>query len=180
MAADVPLSSIGDQVRAAEDDYDSWVDAVLDKDLATPPGSPTAGDRYIVAASPTGAWVGHAAHVATYSGVGWTFLTPTEGSTTWVRDEAKLYTYQSAAWSQTITTGAAPYEAQFDSTDLSGGGVLTVVHGLNTLNPTVVIRDDTGARQGGQDLVVDANTVTIDLSGFGVDVAPWFVKVSQN
>ena len=29
---------------------------VLDKDLASPPGSPTDGVRYIVAAGPTGAW----------------------------------------------------------------------------------------------------------------------------
>ena len=32
--------------------------AVLDRDLSTPPASPTAGARYIVAASPTGAWSG--------------------------------------------------------------------------------------------------------------------------
>ena len=37
------------------------IDAILntgakDKDLSTPPGSPAAGDVYIVAASPTGAW----------------------------------------------------------------------------------------------------------------------------
>ena len=30
--------------------------AVLDKDLATPPGSPAAGARYIIGAAPTGAW----------------------------------------------------------------------------------------------------------------------------
>ena len=33
---------------------------VLDKDLSAPPGSPTAGDRYIVGAGPTGAWSGQA------------------------------------------------------------------------------------------------------------------------
>ena len=29
-----------------------------DRDLATPPGSPAAGDGYLVAAAPTGAWTG--------------------------------------------------------------------------------------------------------------------------
>jgi Protein of unknown function (DUF2793) len=33
---------------------------VQDRDLATPPGSPADGQRWIVAASPTGAWAGHA------------------------------------------------------------------------------------------------------------------------
>ncbi len=34
--------------------------AVLDRDLAAPPGSPADGARYIVGGSPTGAWSGHA------------------------------------------------------------------------------------------------------------------------
>jgi len=39
---------------------------VLDKDLATPPGSPADGNRYIVAASPTGAWTGQAGKIAAW------------------------------------------------------------------------------------------------------------------
>ena len=40
-------------------DLDTLVQlSVLDRDLATPPGSPSAGDRYLVATSPTGAWSG--------------------------------------------------------------------------------------------------------------------------
>lgn len=40
---------------------------------ATPPGSPSDGDAYIVAASPTGAWVGHAEDIAIYTPRGWLF-----------------------------------------------------------------------------------------------------------
>ena len=32
--------------------------------LATPPASPTEGQRWIVPASPTGAWAGHAGQIA--------------------------------------------------------------------------------------------------------------------
>lgn len=39
----------------------------------TPPGSPAAGDVYIVGTSPTGAWAGRANAVAVYYG-GWKFL----------------------------------------------------------------------------------------------------------
>lgn len=52
---------------------------VIRRDLATPPGSPSEGDQYIVAGSPTGAWSGHATHIATYLGAAWVFKTPQEG-----------------------------------------------------------------------------------------------------
>ncbi len=41
--------------------------SVLDRDLTAPPGSPAEGARYIVAASPTGAWSGHAGDVAAFN-----------------------------------------------------------------------------------------------------------------
>ena len=40
--------------------------SALDHTLATPPGSPSTGDTYIIAASPTGAWTGFANAVAGY------------------------------------------------------------------------------------------------------------------
>lgn len=40
--------------------------AVADRSLAAPPASPAEGARYIVAPSPTGAWSGHANHIAAY------------------------------------------------------------------------------------------------------------------
>ncbi len=75
---------------------------VIDKDLATPPGSPTEGDRYIVAASPTGAWTGKAKHIAYYFNGGWRFINPGEGLMVWVNDEDLLYVYTGTAWSSSI------------------------------------------------------------------------------
>ncbi len=40
--------------------------AVLSRVLTTPPGTPAEGDRYIVAASATGAWVGQDGKVAAW------------------------------------------------------------------------------------------------------------------
>lgn len=72
---------------------------VLDKDLATPPGSPADGDAYIVAASPTGAWSGKAKNVAYYqTGSGWLFIAPRAGFSAFVADENADYRYVSAAW----------------------------------------------------------------------------------
>src|SRR2546421_13099958 len=70
---------------------------VLDKDLASPPGSPTDGSRYIVASSPTGAWTGQAAKIAAYQDGAWMFYTPREGWLAWVGDEDKLYAWGGSA-----------------------------------------------------------------------------------
>ena len=75
---------------------------VIDKDLATPPVSPAAGDRYIVAASPTGAWTSHAKHIAYYFNGGWRFINPGEGLMVWVNDEDLLYVFNGTAWSSSI------------------------------------------------------------------------------
>jgi lysophospholipase L1-like esterase len=79
---------------------------VLDKDLATPPGSPAEGDRYIVAASPTGAWAGHAGSIAVWQDGAWAFHAPRAGWLAWVADEDKLYAYSGTAWAEFTSPGA--------------------------------------------------------------------------
>lgn len=72
--------------------------SVLDKDGATPPASPAEGARYIVAASPTGAWAGQAGRLAAYQDGAWAFCVPREGWLAWVADEDKLYVFDGTAW----------------------------------------------------------------------------------
>jgi hypothetical protein len=52
---------------------------VIDMDLATPPSSPAVGARYIVAASPTGAWAGQAGRIAIWRDGIWIFQVPQNG-----------------------------------------------------------------------------------------------------
>lgn len=73
---------------------------VIDRNLAAPPSSPSNGDAYIVAASPTGAWSGHAGKLARWSGSAWEFYTPKSGWRAFVQDEAVSLTYVSGAWNQ--------------------------------------------------------------------------------
>src|SRR5262245_18934383 len=75
---------------------------VLDKDLASPPGSPADGNRYIVAAGPTGAWAGQAGKVAAWQDGAWAFLAPREGWFAWVADEDKVYVYGGAVWAELV------------------------------------------------------------------------------
>lgn len=76
--------------------------SIKDRDLATPPGSPAAGDTYIVAASPTGAWATHAGHVAIWTGGSWVFGTPRVGWHAYIEDEEKLTVFKSGGWSAGI------------------------------------------------------------------------------
>ncbi|MEI9898971.1 MAG: DUF2793 domain-containing protein [Hyphomicrobium sp.] len=78
--------------------------SVLDRGLGTPPASPAEGARYIVGSSPTGAWSGHAHHVAAYQDGAWMLYTPLEGWIAWIADENIAVVWTGSAWSA-LTTG---------------------------------------------------------------------------
>jgi hypothetical protein len=67
-----------------------WNNGAISKAIATPPSSPLLGDLYIVAASPSGAWLGKGKNLAYYNN-GWKFITPKEGITIWINDEDAKY-----------------------------------------------------------------------------------------
>ena len=74
--------------------------ACVSVSVNTPPGSPVAGDCYVVGTSPTGAWAGQAKAVAFYT-TGWNFIAPWEGLTVWANDTNALNTYDGSAWGLT-------------------------------------------------------------------------------
>lgn len=83
--------------------------SVIDKDLATPPGSPTDGDRYIIPAGASGAWSGHTNHIAVRVVGTWEFHVPVEGFIAWVQDEDKQYTFNGTTWVTSVDS-AQPYD----------------------------------------------------------------------
>lgn len=89
-------------------DLDALVQlAVLDRSLAAPPGSPVEGARYIVAASPSGAWTGHANHIAAWLDGAWRFFIPGVGWLAWVVDEAALLAWNGSAWVDALSAVSA-------------------------------------------------------------------------
>ena len=72
--------------------------SIVDRDLATPPASPADGARYIVAASPTGAWVGHTGKIAAWQDGAWAFYAPRTGWLAWIEDEASPVAWNGTAW----------------------------------------------------------------------------------
>src|SRR6266705_3553261 len=52
---------------------DVFAYAVINNTTSVPPGSPTLGDAYLVAAGATGAWAGKSNYIASFTRRGWEF-----------------------------------------------------------------------------------------------------------
>lgn len=95
VAQDAPETTVNEQISFVEQGATHFL--VVDRDLATPPGSPADGACYIVAGSPTGAWTGWAGRIAFYR-AGWKNIIPQEGFRAYIQDENAGVTYDGAAW----------------------------------------------------------------------------------
>lgn len=123
------------------------IDAVLnsgaiDRDLAAPPSSPAAGDVYIVAASPTGAWAGKSANVAYFDQI-WRFIVPREGMMLWVNDENLRVVYNGTHWqvvdgSGTGDLAAATYDPANIAQQVVGVSATQTLTNKTLTNPNIV------------------------------------------
>lgn len=108
--------------------------SVKDKDLSTPPGSPSNGDSYIVGASPTGDWASQANSIAFYTESAWFFIAPIAGNMAFVQDENAWYEYDGTNWVSDGGAVVSPFGAfirpaivEEELTGLSGASVDTNV-----------------------------------------------------
>lgn len=110
--------------------------SVADKDLTSPPGSPSVGDAYIVASVATGDWTSKEGNIAVYDGYGWVFHVPNAGWLCWVEDESDAYRYSGLSWAalsatpRVVSAGGAVLEMGLNEellTSLSGATVSTTV-----------------------------------------------------
>jgi hypothetical protein len=139
-------------------------DSVKDKDLAAPPTTPATGDRYIVAASATGAWATHTGHVAEWNGSAWVFYTPQEGWNLWIDDEDKLYAWNSTAW---VRSGGALQTVTAGSGLTGGGQADTVTLNVGAGNGITVAADSV-AVTAYKGITVDANGVSANIDGASI------------
>lgn len=63
---------------------------VRSRGVSVPPSNPQNGDRYLVAAGPTGAWTGRAGWIASFSDDRWRFHAVKPGFVMWLADEGRL------------------------------------------------------------------------------------------
>jgi hypothetical protein len=77
--------------------------SVVSRILAAPPASPVDGNRYLIAAAPTGAWATHAGHIALRMEGTWRFMVPREGWRLWVENEDVFIIFDGTNWVQSGT-----------------------------------------------------------------------------
>lgn len=100
---------------------------VQDKDLAVPPGAPTAGFVWLLPAAPTGAWSGQAGRLAQFIDGAWSFYEPFEGLKVYVADEDTEYRHTGTAWEPALPRVLVG-SATFDPPNLAdGAGVSTTL-----------------------------------------------------
>lgn len=146
-----------------------YQDSVKDKDLITPPTSPSTKDRYIVKATATGAWVGKENSVAEWDGSAWDFYVPSVGTTVYVDDEKKQYSWNGTSWAisggalQTVTAGnGLTGGGQADNVTLTVGAGNGITVGSTSVSAKAgngIIVNSTGINAN-----VDASTIVINAS----------------
>lgn len=110
------------------------LDALICCSVATradsaPPGSPSDGDAYVIAAGPTGAWTGKAGSIAVSTDGVWVFYTPYIGLTVYSQDETALLIYTISGWVNYVDLITAGLEAGHD-VDTSSSPI-TLIPGYN-------------------------------------------------
>ncbi len=83
--------------------------SVISRATATLPATPLDGDRYLIAASPTAEWTGHAGQLALRMEGAWRFLAPREGWRMWVADENAFLVFDGATWVASGSGGGASW-----------------------------------------------------------------------
>lgn len=99
-----PEATVNEQIRYVEQGASYFI--VKDKDLTSAPGSPSDGDAYIVATGATGTWSGKDGLIAFRMSTGWLYITPIEGTLTYVQDENARYVYDGSAWALDTAGGS--------------------------------------------------------------------------
>ncbi len=77
---------------------DAFITPVVADIADSPPGSPTAGDLYIVGSSPSGDFTGHANQLAQYQTGGWVFYAPFKWMDAVVESLDSRMAYDGSAW----------------------------------------------------------------------------------
>lgn len=84
--------------------------SVLARGAVTPPSSPADGDRYLLAASPTGDWSGQGGTIALRIAGAWRFFTPRKGWCSWIEAETLLLIFDGTSW--VLPSALPPTELQ--------------------------------------------------------------------
>lgn len=135
---------------------------IADRDDTAPPGSPTDGEAYLVAASATGDWATHDGELALYISTGWVFKAPTEGMRLYVNDEDITIVYDGASWAEPSGGGGSSafklvIACSDESTPLTTGTAKATFRMPGAVTLTAVRASLTTAQSSGSVVTVDVN-----------------------
>jgi Protein of unknown function (DUF2793)/Repeat of unknown function (DUF5907) len=147
--------------------------AVLDRDLAAPPGAPVDGNRYIVAAAATGAWAGQSGKIAVRRDGIWVFYPPNEGWLAWIADEDILTVWSGTAWIAAASGGGGGVsDGDKGDVTVSGSGTVWTIDAQAVTNAklanvaTATFKGRTTAATGApEDLTVAQAKALLNLTG---------------
>lgn len=141
---------------------------VINRTTSTPPGSPSDGDAYIVAASPTGTWTGQVSKVAAWIFGAWYFFTPREGWIVYDETTDEHLKWNGASWVSIFATGGDSWGWQ----NFQHTGASVTLTSAGTWYP--LINDAAGALTStayavtGHGSIWDTSTNRIDLSSLSI------------
>lgn len=98
----------GARVPVRGSQVDSWVDPVINQTTTAPPGSPSAGDRYIIGAVASGVWTGLETQIAEWNGADWDYTVPYVGLTTYDLALTEYFSWNGSSW---VQESAGPHAA---------------------------------------------------------------------
>jgi hypothetical protein len=152
------VAGCGVAIRGAQ--AGSWVDPVINRTTTAPPGSPSAGDRYIIAAVATGDWAGKEDQIAEWNGASWDYTVPYIGLTVYVEAETEYVSWNGTAW---VIESLSPHA----STHADGGSdeVTPLSIGADVLNGFVNRTDSTLGMSGSDFQITTAGSYDIWSNG---------------
>jgi Protein of unknown function (DUF2793) len=105
---------------------------VLSRVVSAPPATPANGARYLLPATPTGAFTGQGGNIAIYQNGGWRYITPKTGWRTYIIDEQIIVAFNGTTWNALQSASISP-SARLEN--MLGYGIGTT---FDTANPLSV------------------------------------------
>jgi hypothetical protein len=165
---------------------------VVSTALATPPGSPSEGQGWIVAPGPTGAWTGKAGKIAAWQDGAWAFYGPGIGWNAWDQTTGKFWVYSGAAWIVATPTWAditsKPTTALGFAADAVDLGTNQSISGQKTFASTMTLtgfNNDLGTSTGtdttnlATGATLNGNIKTVNIGTAGVSGSTTIVTIGS-
>lgn len=141
---------------------------VINRTTTAPPGSPSEGHAYIIAATATGDWSGRETQIAAYITGSWVYLTPREGWIVYDESTGEHLKFNGTAWVGLFTTGSDTWGWQnFQHT----GGAVTLTAAdtwYDLTNDALGALTSTAYKVTGHGTIWNSTTNRLDVSDLSI------------